>query len=68
MTLANKDIYSDLDLQCIHISNHTCQLPIFVYFTMGPFKCYITLEGVGEYMPKRYEALRGGGVTSAFFL
>ena len=28
---------------------------------MGPFKCYVTLEGVGGYMPKRYEALRGGG-------
>ena len=35
MTLANKDIYSDLDLQCIHISNNTCQLPIFVYFTIS---------------------------------
>ena len=23
--------------------------------------CYVTLEGVGVYMPKRYEALRGGG-------
>ena len=33
---------------------------------MGSFKCYVTLEGVGGYMPKRYEALRGGGgVTSA---
>ena len=34
---------------------------------MGPFKCYVTLEGVGGCMPKRYEALRGGGggVTSA---
>ena len=33
----------------------------------GPFKCYVTLEGVGGCMPKRYEALRGGGggVTSA---
>ena len=33
----------------------------------GSFKCYVTLEGVGGYMPKRYEALRGvgGGVTSA---
>ena len=32
----------------------------------GPFKCYVTLEGVGGCMPKRYEALRGGGggVTS----
>ena len=28
---------------------------------MGSFKCYVTLEGVGGYMPKRYEALRGGG-------
>ena len=28
---------------------------------MGPFKCYVTLEGVGGCMPKRYEALRGGG-------
>ena len=27
----------------------------------GPFKCYVTLEGVGGYMAKRYEALRGGG-------
>ena len=27
----------------------------------GSFKCYVTLEGVGGYMPKRYEALRGGG-------
>ena len=40
---------------------------------MGSFKCYVTLERVGGYMPKRYEALRGvGGVTSAlrnvFFL
>ena len=43
---------------------------------MGSFKCCVTLEGVGGYMPKRYEALRGvgwgGGVTSAlrnvFFL
>ena len=41
----------------------------------GPFKCYVTLEGVGGYMPKRYEALRGGGggvrqryVTSFFLL
>ena len=36
-------------------------------FTMGSFKCYVTLEGVGGYMSKRYEALRGGGggVTSA---
>ena len=35
--------------------------------TEGPFKCYVTLEGVGGCMPKRYEALRGGGggVTSA---
>ena len=24
------------------------------------FKCYVTLKGVGGYMPKRYEALRGG--------
>ena len=32
----------------------------------GSFKCYVTLEGVGGSMPKRYEALRGGGgVTSA---
>ena len=32
----------------------------------GSFKCYVTLEGVGGYMAKRYEALRGGGgVTSA---
>ena len=33
----------------------------------GSFKCYVTLEGVGGCMPKRYEALRGGGggVTSA---
>ena len=28
---------------------------------MGSFKCYVTLEDVGGYMPKRYEALRGGG-------
>ena len=28
---------------------------------MGSFKCYVTLEGVGGYMPKRYEALRGVG-------
>ena len=28
---------------------------------LGPFKCYVTLEGVGGCMPKRYEALRGGG-------
>ena len=27
----------------------------------GSFKCYVTLEGVGGYMSKRYEALRGGG-------
>ena len=27
----------------------------------GSFKCYVTLEGVGGYMPKRYEALRGVG-------
>ena len=27
----------------------------------GSFKCYVTLEGVGGCMPKRYEALRGGG-------
>ena len=41
----------------------------------GPFKCYVTLEGVGGCMPKRYEALRGGGggglrqryITSFFF-
>ena len=35
--------------------------------TKGPFKCYVTLEGVGGCMPKRYEELRGGGggVTSA---
>ena len=32
----------------------------------GSFKCYVRLEGVGGYMSKRYEALRGGGgVTSA---
>ena len=32
----------------------------------GPFNCYVTLEGVGGCMPKRYEALRGvGGGTSA---
>ena len=33
----------------------------------GPLKCYVTLEGVGGCMPKRYKALRGGGggVTSA---
>ena len=42
--------------------------------SMGSFKCYVTLEGVGGYMPKRYKVLRGGGggVTSAlrnvFFL
>ena len=50
---------------------------ILAYFDpcyyMGSFKCYVTLEGVGGYMPKRYEALRGGGgVTSVlhniFFL
>ena len=29
--------------------------------TKGSFKCYVTLEGVGGYMPKRYEALREGG-------
>ena len=41
----------------------------------GSLKCYVTVEGVGGYMPKRYEALRGGGgglcqryVTSLFFL
>ena len=34
--------------------------------TVGSFKCYVTLEGVGGYMSKRYEALRGGGgFTSA---
>ena len=27
----------------------------------GSFKCYVRLEGVGGYMPKRYEALREGG-------
>ena len=32
---------------------------MFIY--ARPFKCYVTLEGVGGYMPKRYEALRGGG-------
>ena len=26
----------------------------------GSFKCYVTLEGVGGCMSKRYEALRGG--------
>ena len=42
----------------------TFQCGLVGYFTspgMGPFKCYVTLEGVGGYMPKRYEALRGGG-------
>ena len=45
--------------------------PKVIYFILksskGSFKCYVTLEGVGGYMPKRYEALRGvgGGVTSA---
>ena len=34
---------------------------LFYILCMGPFKCYVTLEGVGGYMPKRYEALRGGG-------
>ena len=40
----------------------------------GSFKCYVTLEGVGGYMPKRYEALRGvgGGLrqryVTSFFL
>ena len=39
----------------------------------GSFKCYVTLEGVGGYMPKRYEALRGGGglhqrYVTSFFL
>ena len=38
----------------------------------GSFKCYVMLEEVCGYMPKRYEALRGGGGTSvlhnAFFL
>ena len=32
-------------------------------FDKGSFKCYVTLEGVGGYMPKRYEGV--GGVTSA---
>ena len=41
--------------------------------SMGSFKCYVTLEGVGGYMPKRYEALRGGGglrqrYVTSFFL
>ena len=40
----------------------------------GSFKCYVTLEGVGGYMSKRYEALRGGGgglrqrYVTSFFL
>ena len=25
--------------------------------TKGPFKCYVTLEGVGGYMPKHYEGV-----------
>ena len=31
--------------------------------SMGPLKCYVTLEGVGicPSVTKRYEALRGGG-------
>ena len=29
----------------------------------GPFKCTVTLEGVGGYMPKRYEGVRGGYVS-----
>ena len=33
----------------------------FFCVTKGSFKCYVMLEGVGGYMPKRYEALRGGG-------
>ena len=34
-------------------------------FAVGSFKCYVMLEGVGGYMPKRYEALRGvGGYVS----
>ena len=33
----------------------------------GSFKCYVTLEGVGGYMPKRYEALRGGGGVHRIF-
>ena len=27
----------------------------------GSFTWYVTLEGVGGYMPKRYKVLRGGG-------
>ena len=40
----------------------------------GPFKCYVTLEGVGGCMPKRYEVLRGDGgglrqrYVTSFFL
>ena len=42
---------------------------LFTMFTyVRPFKCYVTLEGVGGYVPKRYEALRGGGVyVTPFF-
>ena len=39
----------------------TCLNHILQLFSLGSFKCYVTLEGVGGYMPKRYEALRGGG-------
>ena len=40
----------------------------------GSFKCYVTLEGVGGYMPKRYESVtRGWGgahqrYVTSFFL
>ena len=37
------------------------ELSIAFCLAKGPFKCYVTLEGVGGCMPKRYEALRGGG-------
>ena len=43
----------------IHLS--LLKLHCLCYNHWGPFKCYVTLEGVGGYMPKRYEALRGGG-------
>ena len=55
----------------IHYSNgpqylNSDHVTYYVITCKGSFKCYITLEGVGGYMPKRYEALRGvGGVTSA---
>ena len=32
--------------------------------SQGPFKCYVTLEGVGGCMSKRYEGVGGGGYVS----